>query len=162
MINEKQIQDWLVEEGIYKEKIHDEHANFHFIVNYPEDNVIDLVQVKSKEDSIILGCGTMVSPEHQELIKNLPKSKQDKLIWEFKSTINKFLVDFQLEHPNNIMQLFVITDQIFFDGLNKNALIFNIKKIFKVKIQCMLLLEKYFGIVDESPNNNIEENTMFG
>ncbi|MDR0911955.1 MAG: DUF2299 family protein [Methanobrevibacter sp.] len=162
MITEQTIQNWLVEEGLFKEKIHDENANYHFIVNYPEDNVIDLLQVKGKEDSIILGCGTMVDPQQQELIKALPQAKQEKLIWDFKSAINKFLMDFQLEHPNNILHLFVITDQIFFDGLNKHSLISTIKKIFKVKLQCLLILEKYLGIVHQNPNNVPQDNAMFG
>jgi hypothetical protein len=161
MIDEKQIQQWLADEGLFKQRIHDDNANFHFLVNFPENNNIDVVQPKGKEDLIIIGCGTSIGPEHIELIKAAPNSKKQQIIWDFKFTINSFLLDFQLDHPDDILQIFIISDQIFEDGLSKNSLIGTIKKVFKVKVQCLMCLEKLFGVVADGSENSHDENSMF-
>ncbi|WP_413828225.1 DUF2299 family protein, partial [Methanobrevibacter sp. UBA46] len=51
-------------------------------------------------------------------------------MWDIKLTLNQFLLDFELEHPNDVLQRFVITDEIYEDNLNKNNLILCIKKVF--------------------------------
>ena len=61
MIDEKQIQDWLVEEGIFRQKIPDDNSNFHFLINYPNNNALDVICPKGKDDQIIIGCATEVS-----------------------------------------------------------------------------------------------------
>jgi len=145
MINEKEIQDWLVEEGFFKEKVHDENSIFHFIVNYPENNIIDVIQPKGKGDMIIIGCATNMSPEHLNIIMTSSMDKKIELIWNFKYIINQFLSDFQIQHPDNILQSFIISNTIYEDGLTKHSLIFEIKKIFKAKLQCLLQMEKIFN-----------------
>ena len=60
-------------------------------------------------------------------------------------TLNQFLVDFELEHPDNELNRFLITDEIFEDGLTKNELIHTIKRIYKSKLQCLWLIDKTFS-----------------
>ena len=61
--------------------------------------------------------------------------------------INKFLVDCQLavDQNTNLLQQYVITYQIFEDGISKNSLYDALKRVFKAKIQCVWLIEKTFG-----------------
>ena len=145
MIYEKQIRDWLREEGLFREKIQDNESNFHFIVEYPEGNSVDLIQPKGKEDMLIIGCATNISPEHAVLLKKSGSKEKQKLIWDFKFTINQMLLDFQIDHPNNEIKTFIVSDELYEDRLTKHKLIFKIKKIFKCKLQCMLLVEKMFN-----------------
>ncbi|MDR2831217.1 MAG: DUF2299 family protein [Methanobrevibacter sp.] len=161
MINEREIQDWLVEEGFFKEKIHDENSNFHFIINYPENNIFDIIQPKGKEDMIIIGCATNASPEHLDIIIKSSMDKKIDLIWNFKYMINQFLLDFQIEHPDNILQMFVISSTIYEDGLTKHDLIFEIKKIFKAKLQCLLYMEKVFKDDISEKSAKYNEDGMF-
>ncbi|WP_263641298.1 DUF2299 family protein [Methanobrevibacter arboriphilus] len=44
--------------------------------------------------------------------------------------LNQFLLDFELEHPDNVLNRFVISEEIYEDGLTKNSLILSIKKSF--------------------------------
>jgi hypothetical protein len=166
MINEKKVQNWLTEEGFFKEKIHDENSKFHFLVQYPDDNLMDLFQPKGKGDMIVIGCATNVSPEHLEIIKNVSIDKKIEIIWNFKYILNQFLLDFQIDHPNNILGGFVITSTIYEDGLSKHNLIFEIKKIFKAKLQCLLIMEKILNnqnIVDSinKKKSKIDDSGMF-
>ena len=74
--------------------------------------------------------------------------------------LNSFLVDYELQVSHDILQQFVITDQIFEDGLTKNELVRTIKRVFKAKLQCIWLIDQKFGTlqVNVTPSN---ENDMF-
>ena len=84
MIDEKQIQDWLVEEGIFRQKIPDDNSNFHFLINYPNNNALDVICPKGKDDQIIIGCATEVSQQEQALIHNTKKAVNQEFIWNIK------------------------------------------------------------------------------
>lgn len=156
------IQEYLIEEGILKQKVEDDNANFHYIIEYPENNSIDLIQPNGKNDSIIIGCATEISSEQRQLIQssNL-KVKQD-LIWDIRFTINDFLLDFELYHPNNNLEKFVIIDEIYIDGLNKDRLISCLKKVFKVKLRCLWLIGRTFNnIILNNENKFNTKDNMF-
>ena len=72
-IDEEQVRNWLLEEDIIREKIYDENANFHYLINFPNNNTMDIINPKSKEDVLIIGCATEVSQEEQRIIKSSPK-----------------------------------------------------------------------------------------
>ena len=148
MIDEKQIQDWLVEEGIFRQKIPDDNSNFHFLINYPNNNALDVICPKGKDDQIIIGCATEVSQQEQALIHNTKKA-------------NSFMLDFELEHPNDELKRFIITDFIFEDGLTKDRLISTIKKIFKGKLHCIWLLGKTYGHVNPNSEAPASRDNMF-
>jgi hypothetical protein len=104
IILEGKIKRWLTEEGLLGQIVDDENANFHFIVNYPEEHVIDVIQPKGKRDLVLVACATSVSPEHLSKIQELSESKREEFLWQIRFSLNKFLVDFQLEHPRNILE----------------------------------------------------------
>lgn len=159
MIEEKKIREWLVAEGLFKEQISDDTANFHFLINYPEEHVLDIIQPKHKEDMILIGCASEIAPEQVALIKDSPDKKKEKFIWDIRFALNQFLLDFELEHPDNVLQRFVISEEIYEDGLTKNSLIMGIKKVFKGKLQCIWITGKAFGEGGEGTKAN--DNSMF-
>jgi len=142
---EDKIKQWLTEEDLLGQIVDDENANFHFIVNYPEDHVIDVIQPKGKEDLILIACATSVSPEHLSKIRELSESKREEFLWQVRFSLNKFLVDFRLEHPRNILESYLVTDEIYNDALTKDRLISTIKKVFKAKLHVLWLIQKRFG-----------------
>ena len=76
MIKEETIKDWIVDEGIFREKKLDDNADFHYIVEFPKDNIMDVVKPREK-DFIVIACATQVSPQHLELMNNSsPKERQ--------------------------------------------------------------------------------------
>ncbi len=159
---ENTILKWLADEGFFKKKIPDENSNFHFIVNYPEGHVIDVIQPKGKEDMVVIGCATNVSPEHTSQIQNLNNKEKEKFIWDFRFSLNNFLVDFQLQHPDNVLQSYVISDQIYEDGLTKDRLILVIKKVFRAKLQGLWKIQESFGSAESNaPGKSQPSDSMF-
>ncbi len=154
---EDKIKRWLSEEGLLGQIVDDENANFHFIVNYPEDHVIDVIQPKGKRDLVLVACATSVSPEHLSKIRELSESKREEFLWQVRFSLNKFLVDFQLEHPRNILESYLVTDEIYNDALSKDRLISTIKRVFKAKLHVLWLIQKRFGEKKEE----IHEDTMY-
>lgn len=156
---EEKIKNWLTDEGMFREKAVDENTDFHFIIEFPNDNVMDVVKPKEK-DCIIIGCATRVAPQHLDLMNQAKESKQKEFLLDLNMGLNKFLVDFNLEINQNILQQFIVTDTIFEDGLTKDLFIKTVKKVFKAKLHCIWLIDKKFGSItpQEQPSN---ENSMF-
>lgn len=54
MTIEQDVKNWLADEGVFREKAADENADFHFVIEFPKDNVMDVVKPKEK-DVIVIG-----------------------------------------------------------------------------------------------------------
>ncbi len=156
-IDEDQIREWLMEEDMIREKIYDENANFHYIINFPDNNAMDVIQPKAKEDVILIGCATEVSQVEQDIIKRTDKKINQEFIWNIRFSLNEMLLDFELEHPNDQLKRFIITEDIFSDGLTKHNLIKSIKKVFKGKLQCIWILGKTYGGVNQGQPINPDQ-----
>ena len=156
---EDKIKQWLTEEDLLREMKYDENADFHYIIEFPNDNIMDVVKPKDK-DCVVIACATQVAPQHQNLMISSDKNTQREFIMELNFGLNQFLVDYELKVSNDILQQFVITEQIFEDGLTKNELIRTVKRIFKSKLHCIWLIDQKFGnvTVNATPSN---ENDMF-
>ena len=156
---EENVKQWLSEEDFLREVKYDENADFHFIIEFPKDNIMDVVKPKGK-DCIVIACATQVAPEHLNLMKNADDLTRRDFIMELNFGLNNFLVDFELQIAQDILQQFVVTDQIFEDGLTKNEFIKTLKKVFKSKLHCIWLIDLKFGrpTINVAPSN---ENDMF-
>lgn len=161
MIEEQIIQNWLIDEGFLKEKIVDENANFHYVINYPENNIMDVIQPKGKDGVVLVGCATQVADQHLTLMRQSSEKTKEDFVWNVRFALNKYLVDFDLNVENNELRQFVITDEIYDDGLSKHNFIKTIKKVFKAKLECVWLIEQVFGEIDPSKANPSNENNMF-
>ena len=156
---EENVKQWLSDEDMLREVKYDENADFHFIIEFPKDNIMDVVKSKGK-DCIVIACATQVAPEHLNLMKNADDLTRKDFIMELNFGLNNFLVDFELQVAQDILQQFVVTDQIFEDGLTKNEFIKTLKKVFKSKLHCIWLIDLKFGrpTINVAPSN---ENDMF-
>lgn len=156
---EENIRNWLMEEDSLLEKKFDENSDFHYIIEFPKENIMDVVKPRGK-DCIIIACATQVAQEHLNLmISSTPENRRD-FILDLQFGINSFLVDFDLNINQDLLQQFVVTDTIFEDGLTKNELIKTLKRVFKAKLHCIFLIDKKFGKI--SPKTNVSnENDMF-
>lgn len=156
---EENVRQWLSDEDFLREVKYDENADFHYIIEFPKDNIIDVVKPAGK-DCIIVACATQVAPQHLDLMNQADKKTQKDFIMELNFGLNSFLVDYELQVSHDILQQFVITDQIFEDGLTKNELVKTIKRVFKSKLHCIWLIDQKFGTlqVNVTPSN---ENDMF-
>lgn len=156
---EEKVREWLSDEDLLREAKYDENADFHYIIEFPKENIMDVVKPAGK-DCLIIACATQVAPQHLELMKQSDKKTQKDFILDLNFGLNSFLVDFELQVANDILQQFVVTEQIFEDGITKNELFRTLKLVFKAKLHCIWLIDKTFGSlqIGVTPSN---ENDMF-
>ncbi|MGC9517697.1 MAG: DUF2299 domain-containing protein [Methanomicrobiales archaeon] len=150
---EDKIQKWLSDEGLFRQKVPDENSNFHFLIHYPENHTMDVIQPKGKNDLVVIGCATNVSPEHLNEMSKMTNKEMEDFIWDFRFSLNNFRVDFQMNHPDNILKNYIVTSEIFEDGLKKDRLISTIKQIFRAKIQGVWKIQREFGVHDNYQKN---------
>lgn len=156
---EENIRTWLMDEECLVEKKFDENAEFHYIIEFPKENIMDVVKPKGK-DCIIIACATQVAQEHINLmVASTPNIRRD-FILHLQFGLNSYLVDFELNINKDLLQQFVVTDTIYEDGLTKNELIKTIKRVFKAKLHCIFLIDKKFGALPQKPAPS-NENDMF-
>ena len=153
---EENVRQWLSEEDLLREVKYDENADFHYIIEFPKENIMDVVKPAGK-DCLIVACATQVAPQHLDLMKQADNKTQKDFIMDLNFGLNNFLVDFELQ---DILQQFVVTEQIFEDGITKNEFFRTLKRIFKAKLHCIWLIDKTFGSVqiNVTPSN---QNDMF-
>lgn len=163
-----QVQKWLADDGMFKKTVMDDNTNFHFIINFPEGHIMDLVQPKGMNDRIVIGCMTQVSPQHTEAMEKLRNEDFDEMktfSYEFKKTINQFNVDMEIAESDYIIIHYVVQDEIYSDGLSKHVLMSTIKKIFRAKLQGLWMINYKFGEYDGSHRNEIShkpsQDTMY-
>ena len=156
---EDNVKQWLSDEDLLREMKYDENADFHYIIEFPKENIMDVVKPRDK-DCIVIACATQVAPQHTSLMQSSDDKTRKEFIMDLNFALNSYLVDYELKVSNDILQQFVITDQIFEDGLTKNELIRSLKRVFKSKLHCIWLIDKKFGSIQVSvtPSN---ENDMF-
>ena len=156
---EEKIRTWLIDEEALLEKKFDENADFHYIIEFPKENIMDVVKPRGK-NCVIIACATQVAQEHLNLMKSsTPENRRD-FIFDVQFGLNSYLVDFDLNIDNDLLQQFVVTNTIFEDGLTKNEFMKTINRTFKAKLHCIFLINKRFGGI--SPKSNVSnENDMF-
>lgn len=155
-----QVQKWLADDGMFKKTVMDEHTNFHFIVNFPEGHIMDLIQPKGMNDRIVIGCMTQVSPEHtsaMEKLRNENSEEMKEFSYEFRSEINRFNVDIEIAESDNVILHYVVQDEIYSDGLTKHVLMGTIKKIFRAKLQGLWKINYKFGEFNNTNQNRLPE-----
>ena len=156
---EEKVRTWLMEEDALLETKFDENAEFHYIIEFPKDNIMDIVKPRGK-DAIVIACATQVAPEHLNLIhSSTPENRRD-FILDLQFGINSYLVDFDLNIDGDVLKQFVVTDTIFEDGLTKHNLIKTINRVFKSKLFCIFLLDKKFGSLPKNARVS-NQNDMF-
>ena len=156
---EDKIKQWLTEEDLLREMKYDENADFHFIIEYPNENIMDVVKPKDK-GCLIIACATQVAPEHINLMTSADMNTKKDFILDLNFGLNNYLVDFELQVAEDILRQFVVTDQIFEDGLTKNEFIRTLKRVFKAKLHCIWLIDKKFGTISNITASKIQ-NDMF-
>ena len=156
MIKRDELQKLLSKEGEFKENIVDNTANFHFLYEFGPQNLIQIIQPTGKNDLIVVAASTNVSPEHLSKINSLNNEKKLEFLWNFRLTLNSMGIDFQLQHPDNVLQSFAITDVIYDGAITKDHIMRTIRNVIKAKLQGIWLIQREFdsGI---SPKTNSRE-----
>jgi hypothetical protein len=119
------------------------------------------VQPASSPDLVLVLSPTSVSPEHRQIMEKSGPEQRAEFIWALRFVMNTFPVDFEMDHPENILAKFTITDIIYEDGLSKDRLMASIRKVWKANLQVIWILQKEFGTPEPEPKEPGAEGVMY-
>jgi hypothetical protein len=155
------IKGWLVEEEMLVKEIQDAHSRFRFLIMFPRDHYMEVAQPLAGTDMVIIISPTNVSPEHREIMGRSRPEQRAEFIWALRFVMNTLSVDFEIDHPENILDKFTITDQIYEDGLSKDRLMSAIRKVWRANLQVIWILQKEYGGPESKGKEPGAEGSMF-
>ena len=143
---ENLIRDYLLDEGILREKVVDSNLDFGFIFSFPpggpKSQQMSVFKLKNRS-FIIIAIRTKLSEKHAKTLTSLKNNK----VFQFFHDLRKFFlikeVYFRMDIQNYIYE---IREQLFpkNDGyLSKNSFYKGIQKVFYCFVFSNLMLEEY-------------------
>ena len=156
------IKGWLVEEEMLVREIQDARSRFRFLIMFPRDHYMEVAQPLASTDMVIIISPTSVNPEHREIMGRSRPEQRAEFIWALRFVMNTLAVDFEMDHPENILGKFTITDQIYEDGLSKDRLMSAIRKVWRANLQVIWILQKEYGGPESKEKETGAEGSMFG
>ncbi len=143
----RKVREWLVEEGIYKDRITDENADYHFIAEVPPDSrqYIDVLFPKNRYDMVVVASGIKLADEHYRSLMSMSSERRNELLWEMRFTLLFLPTGFQILPNVNDPQLFQFTRELYFDGLNKNIFMDAVKQVHRCKLYVIWKMQKISG-----------------
>lgn len=158
----KKVRSWLSEEGIYKDRVADNNAHFHYIGEIPSGSgrLFDVFQPKNRDDLIIVANGFVFPPQHLKNLRDMDDARREEFIWDirfgllFRESGFNMLPD--IKNPERVDFI----REIHYDGLNKNKLMESIRENFRCNLFIIWKLNKQFG--ELVPRSDSIESPMFG
>ena len=89
MTIEQDVKNWLADEGVFREKAADENADFHFVIEFPKDNVMDVVKPKEKDLKYKLQINFT---QATKICLNFFRYKGKEPPYDIEATIQRFLL----------------------------------------------------------------------
>jgi hypothetical protein len=131
------IEGWLTEEDLPFEPVEDGRAHFHLSATYPPKSPfrVDLVQPRRKvPDLLVIGAGVTVADNHREAFMRLTPDDRRAFIWEFSFLLGKRPVEFELHHPEHVLERFSVTMPLYRDGLIKDVFMRSLREVHRSKL----------------------------
>ena len=147
----RKVREWLVEEGIYKDKVADASVDYHFVAEFPPNSrqFIDIIFPKNRDDMIVIAAGIKLSDEHYRSIMALNKEKRDEILWDIRFKLLFLETGFQILPNANEPSIFQFTRELYFDGLNKNLFMDALKQVHRCMLYIIWLMQRLFGSISE-------------
>jgi len=141
------IQNWLTQEGLFKEMVQEENLCFHIAAEYPAGSGrhVSILQPKNHEDMIVVFSRIRLAEEHQKAIAALPPKEKDRLLWQMRYDLLFQESSFEMEPGKGEMQSIRFTREIYYDGLNKNMLMEAVRENFKCELYVVWKFQEVFG-----------------
>jgi hypothetical protein len=142
----KLIKKWCEEEGIFGEENEDTLSEFNFTINYPT-KIQHKMNVLQPADSsrVVIMSGTRFESEDVEKMRSLSKEKLDGLLWELRFILGSRPTEFDLRRPVDVLESFIITTVIYFDGLTKDRFMTAISDVYKSKLLASWKIQERLG-----------------
>ncbi len=148
---ETKIRDYLLEEGLLREKLTDPRFEFGFRFQFPnmkgsqgQDLGRSMLIVKPKNKNLVeLSCATQIAPQHVKALTKDSLTRSRQFYKELRRLFFEKEVFFNIDPRHH---RFVVIDNFFIeneDSLTKNRLFQSIRKLFSTTMLALVLLEEY-------------------
>jgi hypothetical protein len=141
----KLIQEYLLDEGILREKVKDPKIEFGFRFTFPPGpigKIMFVIKPKNK-DLIIITIGTQISDPHINALNSLNDSKKMQFFVELRKFFLLKDVYFRINIENHRYE---ISDQVFLkeDGsVSKNVFFKSVRRVFNCAAYSNIILEEF-------------------
>jgi hypothetical protein len=143
----RKVLNWLTEEGIYRDKISDEQANYHFKIESPTGSgrIADIVQPKQRDDLILVISGVSLAKEHSDGLKSKSKKEREDILWDMRFELLFRNSDFSMIPSAEELQTIQFIRPLHFEGLTKNVLMDAIREDWKCHLFVVWKMQRLFG-----------------
>jgi hypothetical protein len=149
------VREWLMDEGIYKDKIVDDTARYHFVAEFPQGSgqMYDVIFPKIRPDLIVIVSGVQLSSQHLSGLTALPKPRLDEFLWELKFQFITMKTDFIFNPPtpDSVPRIIQFQKPLYYDGLNKNLFMEGLKSVHFSRLFIIWKMAQMFGV--ETPKS---------
>ncbi len=148
----RRVRDWLVEEGIYKDRVADDAASYHFVAEFPPNSrqFIDVIFPKNRDDMVVVAAGIKLSDSHYRALMALSRDKREEVLWDIRFKLLFLETGFQILPSASEPRIFQFTRELYFDGLNKNMFMDALKQVHRCLLFIRWTMQKLFGSIYES------------
>ncbi len=156
------VRSWLASERIEIREQEDERANLHLLVKYPQgkNGHMFAIIIPKGRDLLAISSMTRVDAGQQKAMKELMKSEED----EWKSWIHECRMQLiasgvdwgiHLGHSSDKrtgpLQAFNVSEPVWFDGLTKNEMMQNLRRLWLAKLGIIHEIKYMFGTGSGKP-----------
>ncbi len=144
---EKRVEELCLEEGIPIQKIPSDRATFQLNLQFPNpQSNINVFQPKGKNDTLIVGAVIEVAEPHKQKLRALDNEKREKFIWDLRLTLARSNIEFELRHPNNILEFVRVHKFLFEDGFSKHTFMNALLDVNRSKLLVIWFIQREFGV----------------
>jgi|Deesub1362B_J571_1020462.scaffolds.fasta_scaffold00281_24 hypothetical protein len=149
MLAEK-VKQWLNEEGIFRRKVDDEKAEWHYLVEFPANSkqMTDILK-PLKKDVVLVLSGIALSEKHYRALSSLPKKKKNSLIHRWKMDLLFRKAEFRIHPGSGDLQRIDFSVPIYTEEVRKSALMEALREVFRCKIYIIWNLQHEFEDVSD-------------
>lgn len=149
----EEIKKWFIDEGIFKEEISDEKAEWHFLVEFPSNSkqVSDVLKPKNK-DIIVVASGIALSEEHYRAMSSLPAKKRNEIIYRWKMDLLFRKAEFRIRAEGGNVQRIEFSIPVYLEEASRGEIMSSLREVFRSKMYIIWSLQHEF----EGTSNDID------
>ncbi len=141
------IKTWLTKEGLFKDEDLDENFYFHYAAEYPAGTGrhVSIAQACSREDAIVVYSRIRLAEAHKKAWMAMPAKERERLTWQMRYDLLFQDSSFEMMPRGGDLEVIRFTQELFYDGLNKNKFMEALRENFKCELYVVWKFQEIFG-----------------
>jgi len=145
------IKEWLEGEGVFKEEVEDENAEFHYAGEYPPRSGQHIEVIKPPGgDKLLIGSRISLGKDHLNALHNLPQKQKDDLLWQVRFDLLFRGPEFRMVPSARDLEAMEFTKTLYEEELSKPKFMEELQEIFRCKLYLIWRLSQMSRGIEES------------